>query len=204
MAIKHLLDTCWACILSMERLQASKSVLEAAIALQVARRRWRAPRSPETAARQPRQVQQAPAQVGVCLWLSSSLLALKYSLTCTSSCNRRSFGRCCRHSAGGRNQRCAHHGRSHWQVGTGQCAGGAAIAAGCACSSSSWQYGRRAGGPRLRSWVVFLHPGSTVSTTHQLLQCYRCLQGGIGPAGLASEDLHVLDFTDFDKPRWHR
>ena len=30
------------------------------------------------------------------------------------------------------------------------------------------------------------------------------LQGGIGPAGLASEDLHVLDFTDFDKPRWHR
>lgn len=29
-------------------------------------------------------------------------------------------------------------------------------------------------------------------------------QGGIGPAGLASEDLHVLDFTDFDRPRWHR
>ena len=29
-------------------------------------------------------------------------------------------------------------------------------------------------------------------------------QGGIGPAGLASEDLHVLDFTDFEKPRWHR
>ncbi|KAK9811526.1 hypothetical protein WJX72_005322 [[Myrmecia] bisecta] len=30
------------------------------------------------------------------------------------------------------------------------------------------------------------------------------VQGGIGPAGLASEDLHVLDFTDFDRPRWHR
>jgi hypothetical protein len=30
------------------------------------------------------------------------------------------------------------------------------------------------------------------------------LQGGIGPAGLASEDLHVLDFTDFERPRWHR
>ncbi|KAK9908007.1 hypothetical protein WJX75_001420 [Coccomyxa subellipsoidea] len=29
-------------------------------------------------------------------------------------------------------------------------------------------------------------------------------QGGIGPAGLASEDLHVLDFTEFDRPRWHR
>lgn len=29
-------------------------------------------------------------------------------------------------------------------------------------------------------------------------------QGGIGPAGLASEDLHVLDFTDMDRPRWHR
>lgn len=30
------------------------------------------------------------------------------------------------------------------------------------------------------------------------------VQGGIGPAGLATEDLHVLDFTDMDKPRWHR
>lgn len=30
------------------------------------------------------------------------------------------------------------------------------------------------------------------------------LQGGIGPAGLATEDLHVLDFTELDKPRWHR
>lgn len=30
------------------------------------------------------------------------------------------------------------------------------------------------------------------------------IQGGIGPAGLATEDLHVLDFTDFNKPRWHR
>lgn len=30
------------------------------------------------------------------------------------------------------------------------------------------------------------------------------VQGGIGPAGLATEDLHVLDFTDMDRPRWHR
>lgn len=30
------------------------------------------------------------------------------------------------------------------------------------------------------------------------------IQGGIGPAGLASEDLYVLDFTDFARPRWHR
>lgn len=30
------------------------------------------------------------------------------------------------------------------------------------------------------------------------------VQGGIGPHGLASEDLHVLDFSDFQKPRWHR
>jgi hypothetical protein len=29
-------------------------------------------------------------------------------------------------------------------------------------------------------------------------------QGGIGPAGLATEDLHVLDFTDPERPRWHR
>mmetsp|Transcript_39602 Transcript_39602/g.112307 ORF Transcript_39602/g.112307 Transcript_39602/m.112307 type:complete len:560 (-) Transcript_39602:55-1734(-) len=30
------------------------------------------------------------------------------------------------------------------------------------------------------------------------------IQGGIGPAGLAPEDLHVLDFTDMSRPRWHR
>jgi hypothetical protein len=30
------------------------------------------------------------------------------------------------------------------------------------------------------------------------------VQGGIGPAGLATEDLHVLDFTDPERPRWHR
>ncbi|KAK9790585.1 hypothetical protein WJX73_006836 [Symbiochloris irregularis] len=30
------------------------------------------------------------------------------------------------------------------------------------------------------------------------------IQGGIGPAGLATEDLHVLDFADMEKPRWHR
>jgi hypothetical protein len=34
--------------------------------------------------------------------------------------------------------------------------------------------------------------------------CFAAVQGGIGPAGLASEDLHVLDFTDIDRPRWHR
>jgi len=28
-------------------------------------------------------------------------------------------------------------------------------------------------------------------------------QGGIGPAGLSTEDLHVLDLTQA-KPRWHR
>ena len=33
---------------------------------------------------------------------------------------------------------------------------------------------------------------------------FNGMQGGIGPAGLATEDLHVLDFTDFDRPRWHR
>ncbi|QDZ17857.1 serine/threonine-protein phosphatase [Chloropicon primus] len=30
------------------------------------------------------------------------------------------------------------------------------------------------------------------------------VQGGIGPAGLASEDLHVLDFSNPTAPRWHR
>lgn len=28
-------------------------------------------------------------------------------------------------------------------------------------------------------------------------------QGGIGPAGLSAEDLHVLDLTQ-QRPRWHR
>ena len=30
------------------------------------------------------------------------------------------------------------------------------------------------------------------------------IQGGIGPSGLSPEDLYVLDFTDFSKPKWHR
>lgn len=30
------------------------------------------------------------------------------------------------------------------------------------------------------------------------------IQGGIGPTGLSPEDLHVLDFTDMKKPKWHR
>lgn len=30
------------------------------------------------------------------------------------------------------------------------------------------------------------------------------VQGGIGPSGLSPEDLHVLDFTTFEKPKWHR
>ena len=30
------------------------------------------------------------------------------------------------------------------------------------------------------------------------------VQGGIGPAGLASKDLHVLDFSNPSQPRWHR
>jgi hypothetical protein len=29
------------------------------------------------------------------------------------------------------------------------------------------------------------------------------IQGGIGPAGLSTDDLHVLDLTQ-TKPRWHR
>ncbi|KAG5629208.1 hypothetical protein H5410_000925 [Solanum commersonii] len=30
------------------------------------------------------------------------------------------------------------------------------------------------------------------------------IQGGIGPAGLSAEDLHVLDLTQQHRPRWHR
>ncbi|CAN4080432.1 unnamed protein product [Withania somnifera] len=30
------------------------------------------------------------------------------------------------------------------------------------------------------------------------------IQGGIGPAGLSAEDLHVLDLTQQERPRWHR
>ena len=46
--------------------------------------------------------------------------------------------------------------------------------------------------------------GRLQKATAQLM-CLDCFgQGGIGPAGLASEDLHVLDFTDFERPRWHR
>lgn len=32
---------------------------------------------------------------------------------------------------------------------------------------------------------------------------FLMMQGGIGPAGLSAEDLHVLDLTQ-QRPRWHR
>ena len=38
------------------------------------------------------------------------------------------------------------------------------------------------------------------------LKLYKQLkhfQGGIGPSGLSTEDLHVLDLTQ-PRPRWHR
>ena len=72
-------------------------------------------------------------------------------------------------------------------------------------------------------WFSFTRAGATTAVLFQtsihlvLMSChslfgsklqpesFRCnAQGGIGPAGLATEDLHVLDFTDFDRPRWHR
>lgn len=36
-----------------------------------------------------------------------------------------------------------------------------------------------------------------------VLACNSSIQGGIGPAGLSTEDLHVLDLTQ-QRPRWHR
>lgn len=36
-----------------------------------------------------------------------------------------------------------------------------------------------------------------------LIQTVNVYQGGIGPAGLSTDDLHVLDLTQA-KPRWHR
>jgi hypothetical protein len=35
------------------------------------------------------------------------------------------------------------------------------------------------------------------------LSSFLFVQGGIGPAGLSAEDLHVLDLTQ-QRPRWHR
>ena len=35
------------------------------------------------------------------------------------------------------------------------------------------------------------------------LSSFVAVQGGIGPAGLSAEDLHVLDLTQ-QRPRWHR
>lgn len=35
------------------------------------------------------------------------------------------------------------------------------------------------------------------------LESLISIKGGIGPAGLSAEDLHVLDLTQ-QRPRWHR
>ena len=38
---------------------------------------------------------------------------------------------------------------------------------------------------------------------HYVFLNFVMMQGGIGPAGLSAEDLHVLDLTQ-QRPRWHR
>lgn len=43
-----------------------------------------------------------------------------------------------------------------------------------------------------------------LTVPYQKLTCRAAFQGGIGPLGLACEDLYVLDFTEADRPRWHR
>ena len=48
------------------------------------------------------------------------------------------------------------------------------------------------------------HPSPRAAHAAAAVGSMVVVQGGIGPAGLASEDLHVLDFTEPDRPRWHR
>ena len=81
-------------------------------------------------------------------------------------------------------------------------AGRATLAQGCARRSGCGEHGRCAGVQQLP--VAGWAPSRSLNL-RWLTRLLRCaMQGGIGPAGLASEDLHVLDFTDFDRPRWHR
>lgn len=51
----------------------------------------------------------------------------------------------------------------------------------------------------LNNWLLHL-----VIVPCRKLTCRAALQGGIGPLGLACEDLYVLDFTEPERPRWHR
>ena len=48
------------------------------------------------------------------------------------------------------------------------------------------------------------HPSPRAAHAAAAVGSMVVVHGGIGPAGLASEDLHVLDFTEPDRPRWHR
>jgi len=48
------------------------------------------------------------------------------------------------------------------------------------------------------------HPSPRAAHAAAAVGSMVVVHGGIGPAGLATEDLHVLDFSEPDRPRWHR
>ena len=49
-------------------------------------------------------------------------------------------------------------------------------------------------------YLVELLPSAISNSSHE---AFILTQGGLGPAGLSAEDLHVLDLTQ-QRPRWHR
>lgn len=76
---------------------------------------------------------------------------------------------------------------------------------GCACGNRCGNHGSYSGSIQLHYLVcllfVFLSPLRLIIKF--LLDSSISTQGGIGPAGLSAEDLHVLDLTQ-QRPRWHR
>ena len=58
-------------------------------------------------------------------------------------------------------------------------------------------------GRQMDNCMVYPFSVSVVCFWFHLNDFSNPTQGGIGPAGLSAEDLHVLDLTQ-QRPRWHR
>ena len=80
------------------------------------------------------------------------------------------------------------------------------------CSNCCWNYGGDSGNMRSSNNFVTGRSSWRPTLVHFVVHSCGCYmkpelvgvaQGGIGPAGLSTDDLHVLDLTQA-KPRWHR
>lgn len=81
----------------------------------------------------------------------------------------------------------------------------AANTKGCSCGNCCWYYGSNPGLWTTCFFIKFylIYQAGVLYVLFSFKHQFYLTQGGIGPAGLSAEDLHVLDLTQ-QRPRWHR